>query len=71
MCLATGLSDHEGIVVREVIVGHLEIERGRPLSDASGDIVVGTVAWAEPASEVARLADRHTTEMGADTWRVK
>jgi hypothetical protein len=52
----------------EVVRGDLEVERRRSLSYATRDIVVGSVAGAEPAAEVAGLADGHTTKMGADTY---
>lgn len=51
----------------EVVCGDLEVERGGSLSYAARDVVVGSVAGAEPAAKVAGLADGHTTEMGADT----
>lgn len=55
-------------IFREVVAGHLKVERSGALSYASRDVVVRTVAGAEPAAEVASLADGNTTEMGADTW---
>jgi hypothetical protein len=54
-------------VLGEVVLGNLEVERRRALSYAARDVVVGAVAGAEPAAEVAGLADGDTSEMGADT----
>lgn len=61
------LTNNDLALLREVVCRNLEVERGRSLSYAARDVVVGTVARAEPATEVARLANGHTTEMGADT----
>jgi hypothetical protein len=60
------LTDHQALVGREVILRHLEVERSRTLPYTSRDIVVRTVAGAEPASEVAGFADGHATQMCAD-----
>lgn len=46
---------------------NLEVERRRTFSNTAGDIVVGTVAWAEPTAEIAGFTDGDTTKMGADT----
>jgi hypothetical protein len=54
-------------VLWEVVLWNLEVERGGSLSYATGDVVVGTVAGAEPAAKVASLADGHASKMGADT----
>ena len=62
------LTDDDLALLREVVLGNLEVERGGSLSYTARDVVVGSVAGAEPAAEVAGLADGHTTEMGADTW---
>lgn len=51
----------------EVVLGYLKVERGGSLSYAARDIVVGTVAGAEPAAEVTSLANGNASKMGADT----
>lgn len=68
-CCMRRLTDDELALLREVVGGNLEVERGRTLSYTARDIVVGTVAGAEPAAKVAGLADGDTTKMGADTWK--
>lgn len=62
------LTDDQLGLLGEVVFGDLEVERGGALAYTSGDIVVGTVAGAEPATEVTSLADWHTTQMRADTY---
>lgn len=61
------LTDDEGLILGEVVLGNLQVEGGRALSNTAGDVVVRTVAGAEPAAKVAGLADGHTTQVGADT----
>lgn len=61
------LTDNHLAVLGKVVLGNLEVERRRSLSYATGDIVVGTVAGAEPAAKVAGLANGNASEMGADT----
>ena len=65
--LYSRLTNNDLAVLREVVLGYLEVERCGSLSYAAGDVVVGTVAGAEPAAEVASLANGDTTKMGADT----
>lgn len=64
------LTDNQLVFLGEVVLGNLEVERSRSLAYTSGDIVVGTVAGAEPATEVTSLADWHTTQMCADAYYV-
>lgn len=64
------LTDNQLVLLGEVVLGDLEVERSRSLAYTSGDIVVGTVAGAEPATEVTSLADWHTTQMCADACYV-
>jgi hypothetical protein len=61
------LTDDHLALLGEVVCGHFEVERRWALSYAARDIVVGTVAGAEPAAEVASLANGDTSKMGADT----
>lgn len=60
------LSDDHLAVLAEAVLGDLEVEGGGSLSYATGDVVVGAVAGAEPAAVVAGLADGDTAEMRAD-----
>lgn len=59
-------TNNERVLLWEVVRRDLEVERGRALSDAAGDVVVRAVARAEPASEITCLADRHATQVRAD-----
>ena len=43
------------------------MQRTRTLANAATDVVVATVAWAEPAVVLASLADRDTTKVRAHT----
>ena len=61
------LTDNQLAIVGEVVGGDLEVQRGGSFPDAARDVVVGTVAGAEPAAVVAGLADGHATQMCADT----
>jgi hypothetical protein len=63
----TCLTDDEGLLIGEVVGGNLEVQRSGTLPDTAGDIVVGTVAGAEPAAEVTGLTDGDTTKVSADT----
>jgi hypothetical protein len=62
------LTDNNRAFLGEVVCGDLEVERGRSLSYAARDVVVGAVAGAEPAAKVAGLADGDASEMGADAY---
>lgn len=64
------LTDDQLVLLGEIVFGDLEVKRSRSLAYTSGDIVVGTVAGAEPATEVTSLADWHTTQMCADACYV-
>ena len=61
------LTNDHLVIFGEVVLGYLKVERCRSLSYAARDIVVGTVAGAEPAAEVTGLANGDTSKMGADT----
>ena len=65
MCVC--LTDDQLALFGEVVCGDLEVQRSRTLPDTAGNVVVGTVAGAEPTAKVASLADRDTTQVGADT----
>jgi hypothetical protein len=61
------LTDDEGLLLGELVLGYLEVQGSGTLADTAGDIVVRTVARAEPAAVFTGLADGHTTQVGADT----
>ena len=63
---AARLTNDKLAILGELVVGDLEVQRGRSFPDTARDIVVRTVARAEPATEVTGLADGNATQMGAD-----
>jgi len=63
------LTDDEPALLREVILRDLEVEGRGSLPYTAGDVVVRTVAGAEPATKVTGFANGHTTQMGADTYK--
>jgi hypothetical protein len=65
------LADDKLALLREIVLGNLEVERGGSLSYSAGDVVVRTVARAEPTAVVTSLANGHTTQVGADTQHDK
>lgn len=60
------LTNHQLAVVPKRVLWDLEVERGGSFPDAARDVVVGSVAGAEPTAVVARLADGYASEMCAD-----
>jgi hypothetical protein len=65
------LTDNQGLILGEAVGGNLQVQRGGALANTAGDIVVRTVAGAEPAAVVTGLTDGDTTQVGADTCRGK
>lgn len=63
----SSLTDDQLAVLGELVLGDLEVEGGGSLSYTAGDVVVRTVAGAEPATVVTGLTNGDTTQMGADT----
>lgn len=61
-------NDHE-FILGEAVLGNLEVQRSRALPYTTRDIVVRTVAGAEPTAEVTGFTDGHTTKVSADTWK--
>ena len=59
-------NDHE-FILGEAVLGNLEVQRSRALPYTAGDIVVRTVAGAEPATKVTGFTDGDTTKVSADT----
>ena len=62
------LSDNEAVLGGEVVCRDLEVKRCGTLSDTAGDIVVRTVARAEPSTKVTSLTDGDTSKMCADAY---
>jgi hypothetical protein len=58
-------NDQVGLV-RELVLWNLEVEWCWALSDAAGNVVMGAVAWAEPASELTGLANGDASQVCAD-----
>lgn len=61
------LTDDESALIGEAVLRNLKVQRGRTLPDTAGDVVVRTVAGAEPAAKVTGFTDRDTTKVGANT----
>ena len=61
------LTDDHAVVAEEVVLGNLEVQRSRTLPYTAGDIVVRTVAGAEPATKVTGFTNGDTTKVSADT----
>lgn len=55
------------LIVIEGVLGDLQVERSRASSNSSRNIVVRTVARAEPSSVISSLSNGDTTQVGADT----
>lgn len=62
------LTDDEGFFVRELVCGDLEVQWGRTLANTTGNVVVRTVAGAEPTAKVTSLTNRDATKVSADTY---
>lgn len=60
-----GSPNNHLLVLREVILGHRQVQRRRALPRAPGDVVVRAVAGAEPAAEVAGFANGDAAEVCA------
>jgi hypothetical protein len=54
------------LVIIELVLWDLQVERSGTSSNSSRDIVMGTVTRAEPSSVITSLSDRYTTQVGAD-----
>lgn len=63
------LTNDQLVLLGEVVFGDLEVEGSGSSPDAAGDVVVGTVARAEPSTVVTGLANGHATQMCADACR--
>jgi len=65
------LTNNKLVFFREIVLWHLQVQRSRTLSYTAGDIVVRTVARAEPTTKVTCLTNRDTTQMCADSQHDK
>lgn len=61
------LTDDDLAASQELVVGDLEVVWGGAFADAAGAVIVGSVAWAEPAAVVPCSGDGHAAQVGADT----
>ncbi len=66
----TRLTDDELVILGEVVLRDLEVQRRRSFPDTARDVVVRAVAGAKPSTVLASLADGHATQMGADAYAV-
>ena len=60
------LADDQQVLVGYLIGRYVEVEWRRTLADASGAVVVRTVARAKVAVEVSGVGERHAAQMGAN-----
>lgn len=61
-----GLADDHQVVAGELVRGDFQVERGGPLPDPAGRVIVRPVARAVVAAEVSRIRDGHAAQVGAD-----
>lgn len=61
------LTNNNTLFSRETVRRNFQVERSRSLPCTTRDIVVRTVARAEPAAKVSSLTNGHTTQVRADT----
>lgn len=59
------LTDHQQIFAGELVERHLQIQRRRPLADATGRIVMGSVARTVVATVFAGVGNWHAAQMCA------
>lgn len=62
----THLTDDEQIVAGELVERHLQVQRRRSLADATGRIVMRTVARTVVATELAGIGNWYASQMRAD-----
>jgi hypothetical protein len=55
------------LVIVEVVLGNFQVERSRSTTDTTGNVVVGSVTWAEPSSVVSSLSNGDTTQVRAES----
>jgi len=61
------LTDDQLVLLGEVVLGDLQVERSGSFPYTARDVVMRTVARAEPSSKVASLPNGYATEVGADS----
>ena len=59
------LAYEQFVLLQETVGRDLEVERRRALADPPGNVIVGTVAWAEPATEVSCVRQWDAAEVSA------
>lgn len=67
MCFVSSLTNDKLVFLWEIVLGDFQVQRRRSFPHTSRDIVVRTVAWAEPTTKIACFTNRHTTQVSADT----
>ena len=55
------LTNNAGVVLGEFIRRDLQVEWSRSFAHATGNVVMRAVAWAEEATKLPRIRNRHTT----------
>lgn len=61
------LADNQQVIVRELVVGDLQIQGSRSLADTSGRIVVRAMARTIVASPIASIGNWYTAQVSADS----
>lgn len=59
------LTDNQGGIVGEHVLGHLQVQRGRSLANAPRRIVMGSVAGTVVAAKVSRVGNWHASQVCA------
>ena len=54
-------------ILQKLVRWHFKVEWGWSLTDTARDIVVRSVAWAEPAVEIPGIVEWDTPQVGTDT----
>ena len=70
-CVKQNLTNYKLSIAREVVLRDFQVQRCRALPYSARDVVVGSVARAEPTAKVTSLADRNAAQMRADTCRMR
>lgn len=54
-------TNDDSLLTRKVISRHLQIQRRRPLPRPATNVVMASMARAEPSAEISSLSDGHTS----------
>merc|ERR1712062_364742 len=60
------LTHNNCALLRELVVGDLQVKRCRTLANSATGVIMASVARAIVASELSSVGDGHTTKVGAD-----